>query len=163
MSETSTPASRSVQALRDFLATPEGKASIAEFAAKRIAEDEARRAYFGSEAFSITYDKLIGLTVDDDCVQTDDYGDPDETITNDELLEFSYSLDKRVADGHDGVEVVQELPPCPFSTQTLKYKDLIVQTTCGQGCFTRVSRATDTNHMPYPYNAEEVGVPDWED
>lgn len=153
----SSPVSKSVQALRDFLASPEGKAHMEEYAAEQVAEHKALIAYFGSPEFDVTYNKLVLLTADGDCVQSEDYGEPHDTVTNDELLRFSYSLDKRVAEGHDGVDTVQELPPCPFSTHTLKYKALLIQTTCGQGCFTRVSRATDTNHNSYVLLDKEDG------
>ena len=151
-----TPMSKSVKALREYLQSPEGKSGMSEFVAKRKAEKEAQRAYFGSEAFNITYNKLVGLTVDGNHIQTDDYGDPDATITNVELLLFSDSLDTRVADGHDGVDFVQELPICQFQSHTIKYVDLLVQTICGQGCFTRVSQATDTNHARITFNAEDA-------
>jgi hypothetical protein len=129
---------KSLKALRDFLDSPEGKASMREFAEKMANEQkiaEGRYKKFEKYLETHDFDKLMYRLIleNGDKWQDKCYKRGYEPYPNNKLR---FVIDYLVHN-YEPIEV-SEIEPKHFPSTIYFFKGYYFQTICGQGCFHRI-------------------------
>lgn len=134
----------------EYLKSPEAQALMKEEAKERAEKEQKIRAFYGSPEFLELYDRLYEATKHGFIQDDNDYMECCPTVKSKELEEMMTCLNL-VDDDNPGehLQQVKLVTLSGFAEDSFRYKELIFQTICGQGCITRVMRAEDTPHTVF--------------